>query len=103
MFSGHLNIMLSGGVVRADGRQIRFPNIDLFHANIGINSVFDLSNLLIFSTSADILFRVCLNFYHLAPSGKFNFSQRYIFRRNFRLRLQNMPCPKLNFLTFAQT
>ena len=25
--------------------------------------------------------RVCLNFYHLAPSGKFNFCQRYIFRR----------------------
>jgi hypothetical protein len=25
--------------------------------------------------------RVCLNFYHLAPSGKFNFIQRYIFRR----------------------
>jgi hypothetical protein len=28
----------------------------------------------------DIL-RVCLNFYHLAPSGKFCFSLRYIFRR----------------------
>jgi hypothetical protein len=25
--------------------------------------------------------RVCLNFYHLAPSGKFNFSHRSIFRR----------------------
>ena len=28
-----------------------------------------------------VIFRVCLNFYHLAPSGKFNFIQRYIFRR----------------------
>ena len=47
--------------------------------------------------------RIYLNFYHLTPSVKFDFSQRYIFRRSFRPRLQNMPCPKLNFLTFAQT
>ena len=56
MFSGHLSIMLSGAVVRAYGRQIRFPIIDLFLANIGINPVFNLAILLIFSASAVLLF-----------------------------------------------
>lgn len=47
--------------------------------------------------------RVCLKFHHLSASFKFYFILLYIFRRNFRLRLQNMPCLKLNLLAFAQT
>ena len=47
--------------------------------------------------------RVCLKFHHLSTRSKFHFILRYIFRRNFRLRLQNMPCLKLNLLAFAQT
>ena len=49
------------------------------------------------------VFRVCLKFHHLPASCKFYFILRYIFRRSFRLRLQNSPCLKLNFFTFAQT
>ena len=47
--------------------------------------------------------RVCSKFNQWPPSGKFCFRLRWIFRRIARIRLQNPPRLKQNFLAFGSS